>query len=237
LPLKKLLDQKSESATSYHSKISGSFHLNYKRLKRYKERKDLFVQKAIDYLPQFSQILDLGCGPGVISFALAEKEFRVTGIDGSSEMITLAESSLISHDNPIFLQKNIPFSPDELYQDFDAVILSSVFEYMLDYDGTILLIKALLRDKGILISSIPNTESLYRKFERIVFLIFGQPLYLKYVKNKHSKDEFISVISKSGFVCIEYGYFAIKGPLFRLLDKFLPSKYVNNMLLCVFCKT
>jgi 2-polyprenyl-3-methyl-5-hydroxy-6-metoxy-1,4-benzoquinol methylase len=226
-----------ETSTSYHSNISKSFKDNYSKHKRFVIRKELFVHKAINLLPKNSEILDLGCGPGIISCALAEKGFRVTGIDGSSEMIILALSNSSFTNNPLFLQKYIPFDPEELNYQFDAIISSSLLEYLAEYEKTIMLANILLKKKGIFIASIPNKESLYRRLEKFIFLLIKRPLYLNYLNNYYSKDEFISSVIKFGFVCLEYDYFAIKGSIFKLLDKFLPSKFTGNMLICVFVKS
>lgn len=41
-------------------------------------------------LPQGASVIDLGCGNGALSAALAEKGFRVTGIDASAEQLEIA---------------------------------------------------------------------------------------------------------------------------------------------------
>lgn len=235
--MKKPSVHNSENAISYLSDLSGSFNENYKNINRFKERLNLFVQKTIKYIPENSLILDLGCGPGVMTYALSEKGYKVTGIDGSGEMIRLARSKTIPANSPIFFQKNIPFNPEELDQRFDAIISSSLLEYLDEYDKTIKLVKELLNADGIFIASVPNIKSWFRKLERLIFFLWGRPTYFKFVKNRPSLNEFTSSISTCGFECIEYGYFAAKGPLFRLSGKILPQRYVNNMLYCVFRKT
>lgn len=234
--MKKHSAQITENALSYHSELSDSFQANYSRFSRFKERKELFVQKVITFAPKSGYILDLGCGPGVISSALVEKGFWVTGIDGSQEMITLAQSNAKLYNNPLFLQKNIPFQPEELNHQFDAVISSSVLEYLDEYEKTIILVNELLKYKGIFIASIPNEKSLYRRIERLIFFLAGRPAYLKFVKNRLSLDDFTSSLSIYGFECLEFEYFATKGPLFKLMSKFLPMQYIKNMLLYVFRK-
>ena len=97
-------------------------------------------------------------------------------------------------------------------------------------------VKELLKKDGIFIASIPNKKSLYRKFERLVFLLISKPLYLKFAKNDFTLTEFISSVTDRGFVCLGFDYFAIKGPLFMLLEKFLPPQYTKNMLICIFRK-
>jgi SAM-dependent methyltransferase len=48
---------------------------------------------VLDTLPAGGRVLDLACGTGQLAGLLAERGFRVTGIDSSSEMLALARSN------------------------------------------------------------------------------------------------------------------------------------------------
>jgi predicted TPR repeat methyltransferase len=236
LHLKKHSKLNSGDAISYHSGLSDSFRDKYEFINRFKERKKIFVDKAVSFVSAGGAILDLGCGPAVITFALAEKGYHLTGVDGSPEMLIQAIQKENSDINTTFLQKKIPFNPQELNRKYDAVISSSLLEYLDEYHKTIIMVKELLITDGIFIASIPNKKSLYRKIERTFFILTGKPFYLRFAKNHFTLSEFISSVNDKGFVCLEIEYFAIKGTLFSLLDRFLPSKYTNNMLICIFRK-
>lgn len=90
-----------------------------------------FVHTLIQkYAPGTRTILDLGCGTGRHDIALAGKDYVVTGVDVSEEMLTLARSGLASFDlQPAGLDfvhgdiRNL-----RLKQQFDAVI--SLFHVM-----------------------------------------------------------------------------------------------------------
>jgi len=61
--------------------------------KTFRERR--FIDELIDPLPPKAAILDVGCGTGApIAAYLAAKGFRVTGVDGSEQMISLARSAV-----------------------------------------------------------------------------------------------------------------------------------------------
>jgi SAM-dependent methyltransferase len=44
-------------------------------------------RRAVEALPQGGSVLDVGCGAGAASLPLASKASRLTGVDGSSEML------------------------------------------------------------------------------------------------------------------------------------------------------
>ena len=53
-----------------------------------------FLSFILEYLGKpGSKVLDLGCGPGDYVDALSRSGYRVTGIDNSSVMITLAQAN------------------------------------------------------------------------------------------------------------------------------------------------
>lgn len=90
----------------------------------YLDHRDLFNNKKylddlIDRLEMNSKILDVGCGAGIpIDQYLVEKEFRVTGIDISSEQIRLARDNVLQAEFQVNDMAEIVF-PDN---SFDSVI-------------------------------------------------------------------------------------------------------------------
>lgn len=51
--------------------------------------KDPLLQSFMEALPKGGRVLDLGCGPGVMSLIMAEAGLRVTALDVVAEMIAL----------------------------------------------------------------------------------------------------------------------------------------------------
>lgn len=99
------------------------------------------------------QILDIGCGRGELSYALAKAGAIVTGIDYSSEAINIANNTF-SHNSSLKLEYicddvlNYPFSSK-----FDKIILSDVVEHIEEPALQILLMRCreLLSADGLLI--------------------------------------------------------------------------------------
>jgi 2-polyprenyl-3-methyl-5-hydroxy-6-metoxy-1,4-benzoquinol methylase len=110
-----------------------------------------FLQHA---LPSDANILDVGCGNGVISRHLGQFGFNVTGIDVSEKAIEKAQALNI-YSNVQFMKK----SAEELIAEgarYDAIICSEVLEHLNNPDALLdILNKSLVRN-GKLIITVPN---------------------------------------------------------------------------------
>jgi SAM-dependent methyltransferase len=234
--LKKPSDHNTGSAIGYFSEIAGAFSGNYTGFRQFIERREVFVKETKNLVPAAGNVLDLGCGPGLISRALAEIGYKVTGIDGSSEMLAIARSNTDGKDNPYFLLKNIPFPAGDLSLNFDAVVSSSLVEYLEQYRETVQMVREVLKKGGVFIVSIPNMISLYRRIESLSFLLTGKPGYLRFVKYKPTPSAFIDLLNESGFEFLGREYFASKTFIGRITGIFVKKKYICNMIICSFRK-
>ena len=105
-------------------------------------------------LPSGAEVLDVGCGNGVISRSLGEKGFAVKGIDVSDKAIARARE----------LNKfpNVRFevvSAERLVADghkYHAVICSEVLEHLNDPGKLLSVLHQLLDPNGVLIVTVPN---------------------------------------------------------------------------------
>lgn len=98
-------------------------------------------------------VLDVGCGNGIMSRAIAQHGYQVLGIDVSAKAIEKA--SAIEQDNVRFEMMNA----DELVADgstYDAVICSEVLEHLSDPSSLLTTLYSLLADQGVLIVTVPN---------------------------------------------------------------------------------
>ena len=105
-------------------------------------------------LPDGAEVLDVGCGNGVISRSLGEYGFRVRGVDVSEKTIEKARS-LNKFSHVRFEVK----SAEELVADgsrYHAVICSEVLEHLNDPGQLLKVLHQLLYDDGILIVTVPN---------------------------------------------------------------------------------
>lgn len=75
------------------------------------------------------RILDAGCGGGYLSEALAKAKFRVTGIDPSTEMISIASEHAKKHTGDLQLRYKCT-TVDEIQGEYDVVVASEVVEHV-----------------------------------------------------------------------------------------------------------
>jgi len=104
------------------------------------------------------KVLDIGCGPAILTKELLEKGYEVWGIDVSQKMIGLAEQNITdSHLNfkAHFLVGDI-YSLDFPDNFFDVVICAGVFSYLIDPEASCREIVRVLKDKGIALITVPT---------------------------------------------------------------------------------
>jgi 2-polyprenyl-3-methyl-5-hydroxy-6-metoxy-1,4-benzoquinol methylase len=118
------------------------------------KRLDFIIRALKEKLPEGAEVLDVGCGNGVISRSLGEQGFNVRGIDISSKTIEKARS----------LNKfpNVHFevmSAEQLVASgkrYHAVICSEVLEHLNEPGKLLNVLHQSLHDDGILIVTVPN---------------------------------------------------------------------------------
>lgn len=123
---------------------------------RYADIKRLnFIEQTLKArLPEGAEVLDVGCGNGVISRKLGELGFTVRGIDVSDKAIEKARQ-LNKWPKVNFEVK----SAEQLAADgqrYHAVICSEVLEHLNEPSRLLNVIHQILTDDGVLIATVPN---------------------------------------------------------------------------------
>ncbi len=82
--------------------------------------------KVIDLLTPGSRILDVGCATGKFAIKLAKNGFRVTGIDISDDMISMARKNqaLAGLENLEFINTNASYAGEHIREMFDYALFS-----------------------------------------------------------------------------------------------------------------
>ena len=118
------------------------------------KRLNFIINALKSKLSNEAEVLDVGCGNGVISRSLGQHGFRVKGIDISEKAIEKAKS--------LNTLPNVSFdvvSAEQLVADghrYQAVICSEVLEHLNDPGKLLKVLHQSLDDNGILIVTVPN---------------------------------------------------------------------------------
>lgn len=119
-----------------------------------------FIRKMIDFLhPQpDSRMLDVACGKGRHSRALAEMGFDVTGIDLSSESI--AEAKKYESDNLHFFEHDmrLPFRVNYFDYAFNLFTSFGYFRTDREHNNSVRTIAGSLKDNGMLVIDYLNVH-------------------------------------------------------------------------------
>jgi ubiquinone/menaquinone biosynthesis C-methylase UbiE len=134
-----------------------------------------WVNSVLPYLEN-SKVLELGCGPGHLQFALSQEKISSFGIDSSREMAQLAADRLSRNSQPVNIihgnSQNLPF-PDH---SFNKVVATFPSDYISDKE-TLSQAWRVLDDSGELIilpAAWITGKSWWDKFAAWTFRITGQ---------------------------------------------------------------
>ncbi|CAH0719959.1 unnamed protein product, partial [Brenthis ino] len=110
-------------------------------------------------------ILDVGCGGGILSEALARIGAKVTGIDASNELIELATEhsqidSKISENKPLYRCETIEEHSKQFTDHYDAVVASEVIEHVADKELFIKACVQSVKPGGKIFITTPNKSRL-----------------------------------------------------------------------------
>jgi ubiquinone/menaquinone biosynthesis C-methylase UbiE len=195
-------------------------------------------------------VLDFGGGTGAISSALARQGFQMTVCDLSEGMLAAGKQLYSSQGIDWVLLpkewKRLPFGDRQ----FDAVIASSVFEYLDNVENVLSECGRVLRRHGKLVFSVPNPRDPMRRLERILrplaILALQIPLihslpkignYLRYLqvsRARFSEAQWQQKAAAAGFESVEIPRSmpeprAHRGMMFLLFDRYTSAVFLNRL--------
>lgn len=223
------------NAIDFHDAIATAFDGKYETSAAFGERFHVWTALFSRYINPTDRVMDLGCGSGVFSNYLAETGCLVTGIDGSAEMIKLCNQKKTSV-SACYVVQSLPLPNPRDYAMQDVILASSLLEYIDDVERVVYQIHAVLKPNGLLIVSMPNRLSLYRRIERRLFGLTGYPRYFAHIHHVPTEEAFNQQLTKLGFDLLETTYFSSYDPLSRILKRALPKQYVNSLFVAVYRK-
>lgn len=127
--------------------------MEYNRIADIK-RLQFIIHTLKRHIPAGGDVLDVGCGNGIISRGAGREGFNVYGIDVSEKAIEKAQA-LNKYSNVQFMKK----SAEELIAEgakYDAIICSEVLEHLNNPDALLDVLNQSLVHNGKLIITVPN---------------------------------------------------------------------------------
>jgi ubiquinone/menaquinone biosynthesis C-methylase UbiE len=178
-------------------------------------------------LPAGSVALDAGCGPGYLTKALHEHNYKVTALDTSPEMLRLARSLFKNASpQPTFQEgsiENLPFEDGT----YDIVLSAGVIEYLDDDSKALREISRVSKDNAALILSVTNKFSPAGYLDVFVEAIKRNEVTLSasnwilqkmgrlpvrprnFLVRKHRPQDFVDSVEKHGYRITKKGYFYV----------------------------
>jgi len=103
--------------------------------------------------PEGLLILDFGCGTGLLTERMATTADRIVAVDPSEKMISVLQNKQLSNvETLIAVLSEETIKTYELFRSkYDLIVASSVCSFLPDYEGTLGLLKTLLKLNGIFI--------------------------------------------------------------------------------------
>lgn len=148
-----------------------------------------------------ASLLDIGSGPGYDAKYFCEKGFQVTGIDFSDTMISIASQSA-----PLakFIKMDMR-RLDQIKEKFDAIWSSFSFLHINQDDaaGVLSQFKDVLKDNGLIYICIRTQPLTEWHITQICELDTAKEKYLNTYIQEWDQDEFLRLITQSGFNLLE----------------------------------
>jgi 2-polyprenyl-3-methyl-5-hydroxy-6-metoxy-1,4-benzoquinol methylase len=232
-------EEETHDAVRHFSENARQFQGLYCRQPEFHERVRIWNTLLDRYATRDGLSLDMGCGPGIFSFYLAEMGGRVVGIDGAAGMVELCEAQRRQRglENIRFVRARLPEVDEAELANADLIISSSVVEYVDDLDVTLALFARLLKPGGVLVISMPNIVSLSRIQQRLKYKLTRTPAIYHHIRHFSSPGLLHYRVRPYGLALREAHYYAHVTRLARLGRALrLPAVLTEDLFVAVFRK-
>ena len=204
----------NEVRTLFNHKAAG-WQRKYGQTGSLNPRLERFTARLSQLCPPPARVLDFGCGTGEMATAIERIGYGATACDIAERMIEVARAAHAGSGvewvsvNPDW--RVLPFADGS----FDAVLASSVFEYLDDVQHAATELWRVLRPEGILLLSVPNPFSYVRRIEGLLHSTVLNPrlpallhkvrrinsyaTYLQLSRNRFEGERWQSVLSSARF--------------------------------------
>lgn len=192
-------------AIAFHDQLAEHWEQKYAH-STFGRRVDVILTMPAARAQEGEHWLDAGCGTGTIARRLAQQGCRVTAVDGSARMIEVAERAAAAERGSRLVRflrvddvVSLPFDAAS----FDAIVCSSVLEYVADPSRVLGEFARVLRPFGKLIVSVPNRRALLRRLQKMAYWSTGRcglkprPRYIGLSRHAYTQQEFGRLLTAS----------------------------------------
>lgn len=177
------------------------------------------------------RVLDVGCGPGVMTRDIISSGWTYDGVDISESMIREAREKFPNISFSVGTVEHIS-TPNNSY---NAVVAMGLVEYVPNDEEVINEINRILKKDGKFLVSLPNWWSPPRIWDRLIVVPLA--MLLRKFTGKKQKDnvfhreyrsnEYVALLEKSGFTVEKVVYYNFR-LLFRPFDYWFPKLSVKT---------
>ncbi|MBM7604770.1 SAM-dependent methyltransferase [Metabacillus crassostreae] len=172
----------------------------------YDQWAELILEVFSKYHPDTKNVLDIGCGTGEIAVRLAKKQFNVTGVDLSEDMLTVAQAKAEKNKvNMLFLQQDMRELTGFIERSDAITICCDSLNYLRtisDVQSTFEAVYNQLNDNGLFIFDVHSLYKIHNVFADATFadqdddISFIWSSYLG--EEEHSIEHDLSFFVKQG---------------------------------------
>ena len=230
----------AETAVGYFSDNVEQFHALYGASPGFQERFEIWSRLLRQYSRPGGVAIDMGCGPGVFSFLLADLGLKVVGIDGAPDMVQACEAQREKRGltNVRFIQGTLPHIDETTLERADLLISSSAVEYIEELDETLALFARLMKFSGTLIVSMPNVHSVSRSYQRLSNWVSPRSDVYRYIRHFSSPRQLERRLAPHGMKLREAQYYTHITRLARTMRALrLPRRLTEDLFVAVFART
>lgn len=182
---------KSEEYISHTNSKKGIINTIYQIVRKRTLKNKINLINSL--VPNKGRILDMGCGTGYFLKACKDDGWKISGIEPDEDARKIAKTN-----TEVSINKDIFCCYDES-DNFDIVTTWHVVEHIHKLNQSIEKVKEILKEKGIFIIAVPNSDSNDAFIYGNKWAAYDVPRHLYHFNQKSIQE----LLKKHGFECID----------------------------------